>query len=145
VAGGGGPKSAVTVYTLWFLVSRAMVRAPRCVVIVWTTVYLSGESSCATVIVPSAQEANTSPVAGSKRFASTPLPIAHVQDNGAGDLVDSHESRAPTCSSSQLRLRTTQQPRLLSQNRHYTNYAPQPPLQRRHECNRLWLLKNPLF
>jgi len=37
-----------------------MVRAPRWVEIVSTTVYLSGESSCVTVIVPSPQEANAS-------------------------------------------------------------------------------------
>src|SRR5580704_3223620 len=78
VAGGGGPNSAVTVYTLWFLVSSVMVRAPRCVRMVWTRLYLSGESWWATVMVPSPQEANARPVPGSKRLASTPLPIGTV-------------------------------------------------------------------
>src|SRR6267143_2126172 len=68
VAAGGGPKSDVPV-------SSVIVRAPRCVEIVSTTVYLSGESSCATVIVPSPQDANARDVDGSKLLASTPSPM----------------------------------------------------------------------
>src|SRR6266581_5608714 len=75
VAAGGGPNSEVTVYILWLPVSNVMVRAPRCVEIVSTTVYLSGESSCVTVIVPSPQEANANCVDGSKLLASTPSPM----------------------------------------------------------------------
>src|ERR1700688_2170084 len=72
VAAGVGPKSALTRYRLWLDVSSSMVRAPRCVVMVSTTLNLSGESSCATVTVPSPHDANAKPVAGSKRLASTP-------------------------------------------------------------------------
>ena len=32
------------VYILWFMVSSVMLRAPRSVAMVWTKVYLSGES-----------------------------------------------------------------------------------------------------
>ena len=43
-----------------------------------TSVNFVGESSCATVIVPSPQEAKANPVTGSKRFASTPCPMGTV-------------------------------------------------------------------
>src|ERR1700758_3884319 len=55
--GAGGSKSAAGMKMLWVFVSRPMVRALRLVGTFSTTVYLSGESSCTTVRMPSPQEA----------------------------------------------------------------------------------------
>src|SRR5271168_3159111 len=77
-AGGAGSKSAIERYTLCVFESSAMVRA-RCTVLTCsTTEYLSGESSCAMLSVPSPQELNTYFVSGSKAVASTPDPMAGV-------------------------------------------------------------------
>src|SRR6185437_3247390 len=75
---GGGPNFADTVNTRWFCWSISIVRAPRIVVSVSTTLNLSGESSWITVSVPSPVEANASPVPASYRVASTPAPIGSV-------------------------------------------------------------------
>ena len=55
-----------------------MVRAPRCVWSVCTTVNFSGDSSFAIVVTPSPQEAKASCVAGSNAQPSTPAPIGTV-------------------------------------------------------------------
>ena len=54
VGAGAGPYSAVTTKTWWVLGSSSMVRAPRAVGTVSTTVYLSADSCLTTVNVPSA-------------------------------------------------------------------------------------------
>src|SRR5213082_2525883 len=76
--GAGGSKSAAGIKILCVFKSRPMVRALRLVGTFSTTVYLSGESSCTTVRMPSPQEAKKSFVAGSKAVASGPLPISGV-------------------------------------------------------------------
>src|SRR5258705_8796952 len=58
-----------------------MVRAPRWVGTVSTTVYLSGVSSCTTVMLPSPFDVNASWVAGSNPLASTPAPTAGGGEN----------------------------------------------------------------
>src|SRR3974390_150293 len=50
---GAGPRSGWNKYTLWDFGSTAMVFAPGNVVTVATSVYLSGESWCTTVTLPS--------------------------------------------------------------------------------------------
>ena len=76
---GGGPKSALTVKMRCVFSSNSIVRAPRLVGTVATTVYLSGESSWTTLTVPSPPFAlKANPVSGSKAAASVPGPIGTV-------------------------------------------------------------------
>src|SRR5262249_47777557 len=50
---GAGPNSGVNTYAVCVFGSTVIVRAPFIVVTVATVVYLSGESSCTTVTLPS--------------------------------------------------------------------------------------------
>src|SRR5262245_32650099 len=77
--GGAGPRSGWKRYTLCVLGSTAIVFAPANVSTVATTVYLSGESWCATVTLPSPPFGMyTSFFAGSHPKASTRVPLAIV-------------------------------------------------------------------
>jgi membrane-associated phospholipid phosphatase len=77
-AAGTGPIFADTVYARCDFGSSAIVRAPGIVCTVCTTRYVSGDSWCTTVIVPSPFDAKTFPVEGSNAAASTPAPIGTV-------------------------------------------------------------------
>ena len=67
-----------------------MVRAPRAVWSVCTTVSFSGVSSSAIVVVPSPQEAKASLVASSKAQPSTPEPIGTLPTTLPLTCVEHH-------------------------------------------------------
>src|SRR5205814_7493265 len=77
VGAGGGPNCAVGTNTSPVFSSTAIVRAPRAVGTVSEMLYSLGETSCTTVIVPSAPfDENAFCFFSSNAAPSTPLPMA---------------------------------------------------------------------